>query len=294
MRRTLTIAALGTLLCLVAAGCDLNVKDVTPKGTGPLRYRDAIFTDVTTTSDITYGSAPKFDGSGTEVLKLDVYRPTGDTVKKRPLVVYVHGGSFKNGDKTSPELVDEANTLAKEGYVVASIDYRMDPVGCTAYGDACLNAIRGAMHDAQAAVRYLRNKDNTYGIDASRIAMGGSSAGAITAVNVAWAGKDVGSSGTPGVSSAIKGAVSLSGAAILTTPAKGAPPVLFLHGTADHTVPYDWMVASRKNADKVGVHTELTAWDGDGHVPYVAHRQQILDETRNFLYAELDLAHAAH
>jgi carboxylesterase type B len=37
----------------------------------------------------------------------------------------VHGGSFCCGDKTSPELVDEANTFAKEGYVNFSIDYRL-------------------------------------------------------------------------------------------------------------------------------------------------------------------------
>ena len=35
-----------------------------------------------------------------------------------PAMVYVHGGTFRSGNKTSPELVDEANTLAKEGYVV--------------------------------------------------------------------------------------------------------------------------------------------------------------------------------
>jgi len=32
---------------------------------------------------------------------------------------------------------------------------------------------------------------------------------------------------------------------------------------------------------------------GEGHVPYAANRQQILDETRNFLYSQMDLAHAA-
>jgi len=38
----------------------------------------------------------------------------------------------------------------------------------------------------------------------------------------------------------------------------------------------------------------LETWPGEGHVPYVRHRDQILTQTRNFLYWEMDLAHAAH
>ena len=288
--RLIVAAALAALLCLVASACDF--KDVVPPGKAPLRYRDAIFTEVTKTTDITYGSAPGFDGQ-TEALKLDLYRPAGDTVKKRPLVVFVHGGSFSSLDKTSPELVDEANTLVKQGYVAVSIDYRLAPDGCTSYSDECLSAIRAAWHDAQAAVRFMRLKDNTYGIDVNRIGIAGSSAGAITAVNVGYAGNDVGKSGTPGESSKVQAAVSLSGAAILTDPDKGEAPALFMHSTGDHTVPYAWATSTITKATRVGAITELTAWDGTGHVPYVAHRDQILAETSNFLYHYLDLAHAA-
>src|SRR3954469_20208519 len=121
MRRLLFLG----LLAVVAAGGDLAAIP----GDGPLRYRDEIFSTVTKTADVAYGSA--VDQTGANVtLKLDVYRPAGDTVTKRPVIVWVHGGSFRAGSKTSPEIVDEANTFARKGYVTASIDYRLSPTGC--------------------------------------------------------------------------------------------------------------------------------------------------------------------
>jgi hypothetical protein len=43
-----------------------------------------------------------------------------------------------------------------------------------------------------------------------------------------------------------------------------------------------------------GLDSFLTSWPGAGHVPYVQHRIEILDQTTNFLYWELDLANAEH
>jgi hypothetical protein len=42
-----------------------------------------------------------------------------------------------------------------------------------------------------------------------------------------------------------------------------------------------------------GLDSFLTTWVGAGHVPYVAHRTEILDQTTNFLWWEMDLADAA-
>ena len=126
----------------------------------------------------------------------------------------------------------------------------------------------------------------TYGIDAGRIAIAGTSAGAITAANVAF-------SSTDSATTAVRAAVSLSGAHILTTPNPGDAPLLLLHGTADFVVPYAWAQNTVTAATDAGVRAVLTSWTGAGHVPYVAHRTEILEQTRNFLYVHLDLAHAA-
>ena len=120
MRRLFPLVVVG--LALLAAGC---IPPVTPPpGPAPLRYRDEIFSTVTKTADITYGSAVNVNGD-TQSLELDMYRPTGDTVTSRPAIVWVHGGSFSGGTKDSPEIVTEANAFAKKGYVNVSIEYRL-------------------------------------------------------------------------------------------------------------------------------------------------------------------------
>jgi acetyl esterase/lipase len=291
MRRRVLLAVLA-VLSIVVMGCDLRT--TTPPGAAPVRYRDAVFSTVVTTSDITFGSAVNQQGQ-TVVLKLDAYVPSGDAVTKRPAIVWVHGGSFSSGDKTSAELVDEATTFAKKGYVNVSINYRLAS-GCSAGTPtaACVTSIVDAKHDAQAAVRFLRANASAYGVDPTRIAVAGTSAGAITALNVGFDPTDPGTSGNPGFSSATQAAVSLSGAAILTTPGSGDAPSLLFHGTADPLVPYQWAVNTQADATAAGLVSELTTWTGDGHVPYVQHRDQILTETTNFLFWTLNLTSAAH
>lgn len=287
------IAALTVVLAVVAAGCGFHT--ITPPGAAPLRYRDEVFSAVTVTNDVSYGSA--VDQLGTTVdLKLDVYQPTGDTATLRPAIVWVHGGSFSSGNKTSPELVIEANSMAKKGYVNVSIDYRLYPPGCSASSGGsqikCVQAIIDAQYDAQAAVRFLRKNAATYKIDPDRIAIGGTSAGAITALNVGANAEDPGTSGNPGFSSSVKGAVALSGAKLLGNPqTTGDAASLMFHGTADPLVPYQWAVNTLNEATAAGLVSYLTTYPGEGHVPF-NHYEQILAETTNFLYWVLDVKHA--
>jgi acetyl esterase/lipase len=288
-RRQLTLVVVA--LALAAAGC---ITTAPPEGPAPLRYRDQIFTNVTRTTDVTYGSAPDYQGTQ-QSLELDVYAPQGDSVTNRPAIVWVHGGGFSGGDKTSAEIVDEATTFAKKGYVNVSIEYRLRPTGClnNPPPGSCAAAIADAQHDAQAAVRFLRANRGTYGIDPTRIGIGGTSAGAVTALNVGFNADDPGSSGNPGPSSAVRGAVSLSGAHLGGTAEKTDAPILLFHGTADPLVPYVLATRTMDEARAAGIPAFLVTWEGEGHVPYGQHRQEILDTTTNFLYSAMDLAHAA-
>jgi para-nitrobenzyl esterase len=290
----LRMCVLVLVISIAAAGCGLPY--LTPPGAAPLRYRDDVFTTVTTTPNLTYGSAVDQLGNTLE-LKLDMYRPAGDTTTSRPAIVWVHGGGFSGGNRTSGEIVDQANTFARKGYVNVSITYRLVAGGCSAGGPtpSCLTAIRDAQHDAQAAVRFLRKNAATYGVDPSRIAIGGTSAGAITALNVGAASDDPGTSGNPGFSSSVRAAVSLSGSKIygaLTGPDQDAA-ILMFHGTADTIVPYQWAVTTLDEARAANLFAYLTTWEGAGHVPYGQHRTEILDQTSNFLYWTLDLQNAA-
>lgn len=291
MRRSVVL--LVAALAIGLAACDKP--HVVPIGDAPLRYRDEIFSQTLVTKNVEYGAAPDQFGV-TKTLLLDVYSPVGDTVTDRPAIVWVHGGSFKSGDKASGPLVDEATTFAKLGFVGMAINYRLYPSGCTTNYQlaTCVQAMTDAQHDAQAAVRFLRANAVTYGVDPNRIAIKGLSAGAITALHVGFNSDDPGTSGNPEFSSAVRAAVSVSGAKKLGTASPGDAASFLLHGTLDTTVPYAWAADTYNEATAAGLTTYLTSFDGAGHAPYDDHGTEMFEQTRNFLYWEMDLPSAGH
>jgi acetyl esterase/lipase len=281
---TRRLVPLLAVLAIVLAGCDWPV--IAPPGAAPVRYRDQVFNSVTVTSNLTYGSAVNLEGQ-TILLQLDMYQPSGDTIMARPAIVWLHGGSFCCGDKTSAELVDEATTFSKEGYLNVSINYRLESPGCTGSFSNCGGAVQEATTDAQTAVQFLRANATTYRIDPNRIAIAGSSAGAIAALNVGY-------SSAEDPSAKVRAVVSLSGAHLLVgTISPGDAPALDFHCTTDPLVPYSAAVDTINTASAQGLDAFLESWDETCHVPYTEHRQQILDQSRNFLWWEMDLAHAA-
>jgi predicted esterase len=286
---------LGLLLALVLvvtglAGCTID----RPPGAEPLRYRDQVFADVTIGRDLQYGSAP--DAAGNPVaLKLDLYEPTGDTETLRPALIWVHGGGYATGDKASGVAPDIAPNFAKRGYVVVSINYRLIANACGGANipPECGIAAINAQHDAQAAVRWLRANAGAYRIDSARIAMGGESAGAITATLAGLRSDDPGDSGNPGDSSSIGAFVSISGGAPNGAFASaGDAPGLLFHGTADTVVPSQWSIDTAIALLHAGVPAFLQLQEGAGHVPYVQYRDLYLQQSDYFLYDALDLAHA--
>jgi predicted esterase len=290
--RPLALLAL-LVAAAVLAGCSLP----RPPGAGTIRYRDQVFGNVNVTRDIQYGSAPDLAGNPV-ALKMDLFRPVGDTATKRPVVIWVHGGSFCCGDKIAADMVDLATTFAKQGYVTASINYRLlATTACSGsnVSQNCVVAAMAAQHDAQAAVRWFRANATAYGIDPTRIGIGGSSAGAVTSVEVGINSGDPGDSGNPGHSSKVGGFMSLSGG----VPAgyesffdSADSPGIFFHGTADSVVPYDWALGTARELLTNGVPAYLETLEGAGHVPYNQYHDQIVSQSDYFFYDFLDLAHA--
>jgi predicted peptidase len=276
------------LVAALLAGCTLP----RPEGAGTIRYRDQVFASVNITPNVVYGNAPDAQGNPVD-LKLDLYQPVGDTINRRPVVIWVHGGGFTTGDKSGG--ANQASFFARHGYVAASINYRLlSPTGCGGTqnpSQTCIDAALGAQHDAQAAVRWFRSKADTYGIDTSRIAIAGSSAGAVTSLLVDWRSEDSGSSGNPGFSSAVRAAVSISGG----TPTNewidpNDPPAIFFHGNADHTVPFAWAVSNASAMYEAGIFTVLEVFDAGHGLGWTPEIQQQSDY---FLYYAMDLEHAA-
>ncbi len=182
------------------------------------RYVDQVFTDVTKTADIVYGQA--VGSSGPQDLKLDLYEPTGDTDFFRPVYVWAHGGFHKYGDKSS---AGPSEDYVKRGWVAVSIDYRLCPACPTggagivsssnpvAASETWLAAVHDDQHDMQAAVRWVRANAARFRLDAGRIAAAGYSAGAETALTVAFNSYDPGDSGNPGYPSDVAAAVAHAG-----------------------------------------------------------------------------------
>ncbi len=100
----------------------------------------------------------------TNQIKLDLYYQPG-TERPLPLIIWIHGGAWRGGDKRSARFARE---LLGEGYAVASINYRLS-------GTAIFPA---QIIDCKAAVRWLRAYADDYNLDPRRFAAWGGSAGA--------------------------------------------------------------------------------------------------------------------
>ena len=115
-------------------------------------------------------------------LEMDIYTPEGDGVGKRPLLLMMHGGSFFIGHKEEPGQAGWCRYFASLGYVAVSIDYRL---GYHARKSEFSEAEYRALEDADAALDYLLRREDLR-IDPDRIFVAGTSAGAITALNLAF------------------------------------------------------------------------------------------------------------
>ena len=153
-----------------------------------VRYASALgfwtsYPDENESPIVTYGrKAPEWLSDREELdLTMDIYCPE-DSAALRPLLLLIHGGAFFNGDKASEPYVKLGRHFASLGYVVASINYRL---GYRPTPNEVDRAGYRAVQDANAAVRYLLQQE-TLAIDPRLIFVAGASAGAITALNLAY------------------------------------------------------------------------------------------------------------
>jgi acetyl esterase/lipase len=108
----------------------------------------------------------------------DLYLPKG--LDKAPVLVAVHGGGWQVGNRKF--YTHWGNYLAKNGYAVFAIEYRLMKPGVKTYP--------GALYDTKAAIQFVRAKASELGVDPERIGLVGDSAGAHLAALVALAGEE--------------------------------------------------------------------------------------------------------
>ena len=244
-------------------------------------------------------------------LLMDVYLPVNDNRSSRPLIVFIHGGAFYIGDKADNPIVLWCKHFAASGYVVASINYRMGFQLTKASIERCGYC---AVQDAHAALRFLLSKKEEYGINEEYIFVAGSSAGAITSLNLAFMRNttrpassrkhgtytelgDIEASGnTLKQDFHIRAVANMWGAvnnlAMLTD---SRTDIISFHGDADQLVPYDTGIpfsdmkvkigglffsqmygsaAIHRKAQQLGYRTELHTFTAAGHAPHVDENNQ--------------------
>ena len=266
------------------------------------RYQDSLF-EVTITPNVLYGSNLNYAGAQTN-LYMNIYTPTGDNLDKRPLIIFAPKGSFLQQDRNEKTMVQLCTRFAQKGYVTAAIDY----IVVVNYAATYLNpqkeftyAVLRASHDYKAAIRFFR-KDaattNIYKIDPEMSIAGGSSAGAITAVHVAYLdtvsemptvidtaglGGAEGLSGNIGYSSKVNYVVNLCGAIADTNwITANNIPLISMHGNLDTEVPYgtatismgipimavDGSASINLRAQHLGIENPFYTFWGQQHIPY--------------------------
>ena len=279
------------------------------------RYITSLFSNYTKTSDIQFGQNNSFTGANYN-LRMDVYEPTGDTMAFRPLIIWAHGGSFLGGDKGDSDVAALCQRFTKRGFVCASVNYR---TGFFPIDSAnAVKAVVRAVQDMKASIRffYKDRKDgiNDYGIDTNNIFIGGSSAGAITALHIAYLDSTCkisdylnntmitnlqgleGNSGNPCYSTKVHGVLNGAGALARYAWIEAThPPLCSVHGTNDNVVKYSrgvvnpgvplmYLDGSRmlhEHANNIGLTNEFYTFNGVGHVPYALSTAH-MNTTENF------------
>lgn len=110
-----------------------------------------------------YLDIPYANASATQ--KLDIYLPNEGN-GPFPVIIAIHGGAFKMGNKTGGDLAAMFEGLNR-GYAVVAVDYRLS-------GEAIFPA---AVNDIKAAIRFIRQNASKYNLNGEKIALWGDSAG---------------------------------------------------------------------------------------------------------------------
>ena len=191
-------------------------------------------TEITVTRDIEYGRI------GDRPLLLDIYTPEKPIISPMPAVIWIHGGGWRSGNKSTNKI----KLLAKYGFFGVSIEYRLS-------GEAQFPA---AVEDCKCAVRWLKANAEEYNVDPDRIGVWGGSAGGHLSLMVACADEEAGlegNGGWEGISSRVQAACSYWGPADFiswyespeTRPTNDTAPIQFLGGTIEEKYDAYWLAS---------------------------------------------------
>jgi para-nitrobenzyl esterase len=152
------------------------------------------------------------DGMSEDCLYLNVWTPAKSDRERLPVLVYIFGGGFQNGDGSEPRY--DGESMARNGIVAVSVNYRTNIFGFFVHPDLTHESPHHAsgnygLLDQVAALRWVQKNIAAFGGDPKRVTIAGESAGSIS-VSALMA--------SPLSRSLFAGAICESGAAIASLP----------------------------------------------------------------------------
>ncbi|HXG83989.1 MAG TPA: alpha/beta hydrolase [Pyrinomonadaceae bacterium] len=212
-------------------------------------------------------------------------------VKKRPLIIGVHGGGFVDFCPFEPCYVKFSENIltpnfTSRGFMTASVQYRLtapfDFKPPRVKDEKLRETHYKAVQDAREAIKYIFENAEKLGVDTENVFLIGSSAGAITVLHAAFLDNEetpkdlLEKYGALAEREKIRGVVSLSGALYDLAYLSGGDkvPVMIVHGSGDFIVPFE-------KGFYLGM-KHLTPVYGGKAIFEAAQKQGI--ETRGFFY----------
>lgn len=225
-----------------------------------------------------------FGTGGGRELRCDIFTPPGEP-RNAPAVLLIHGGGWSGGDRS--QLRGYGILLGRQGFVCVASEYRLS-------GEAHWPA---QIHDVKAALRWVRANSTRLGIDPSRIAISGNSAGGhlvLIAGGTANVAEFEGEGGNPGLDTSVAAVLSfypptdfgspdklstavaalmgpkpsaeaVSGASPVTWAKRDFPPTAFFHGTKDDLVAVNDSLKMYRKLIEAGASAELHIYADQPH-----------------------------
>lgn len=245
------------------------------------KLRDIVFEGITIDKNILYVNSSR--GVQEKFYKADVYEPGGDHSRKRPLIIWLHGGAFKFGSKNAIGTRLWCTTFAQRGYVCASINYSLNKVRPLFRKKTFYKGCYEAIQHVNSAVAFFKQNADKYGIDTNYIILAGNSAGGMIALQYAFSNaeewrklidpEDLNSGSFTNPSTEVTAVINFWGALFNDEWLHNArTPIVSVHGRKDRLVPFTdkkrsmyGSYAIHKRADYLRIPNKLKVYEDHAH-----------------------------
>ncbi len=147
-----------------------------------LSYGPVCPTDVTTTvnDEFEFVFQHNWGYTNENCLSLNVWSPGINDSKKRPVMVWFHGGGFSAGSSVELPSYDGGNLTRKGDVVVVTVNHRLNLLGfldMSAYGEKYKNSANAGLMDLVASLEWVKNNIAQFGGDPNNVTIFGQSGG---------------------------------------------------------------------------------------------------------------------